>query len=76
METPEQKEVKAFEIIGNWDLQSRQLKLKFPLLTDADMRFEKGKEEEFLTRIGLKINKGREEVINIIKRGQPRSEKI
>ncbi|WP_222166895.1 hypothetical protein [Edaphocola aurantiacus] len=60
-----------FKIIGNWDKQSNALKEKFPQLTMADLKFEQGKESEMLTRVQDRLNKGREEVINIIKKGQP-----
>lgn len=60
-----------FKITGNWDHQSKQLKEKFNQLTDADLKFETGKENELLTRVETRLNKKREEVINIIKKGQP-----
>jgi len=60
-----------FKITGNWDQQSKQLKEKFNQLTDADLKFEDGKENELLTRVESRLNKKREEVINIIKKGQP-----
>jgi hypothetical protein len=43
---------------------------KFAQLTDADLRFEEGKEEELLDRIEARIHKKRDEVINIIRKGQ------
>lgn len=61
----------VFKITGNWNEQSKQLKEKFPQLTDADLKFEEGKEEELLKRIETRLNKKREEVINIIRKGQP-----
>jgi len=42
-------------------------------LTDADLKFEAGKENELLERIGKRLNKKREELINIIKKGQPKT---
>jgi hypothetical protein len=64
-----------FKIIGNWDKQSNALKEKFPQLTLADLKFEQGKESEMLTRVQERLNKGREEVINIIRKGQPENGK-
>jgi hypothetical protein len=58
---------------GNWDNQVRILKDKFPQLTDADLKFETGKENELLKRIETRLNKKREEVINIIRKGQPKA---
>ncbi|SKC77545.1 hypothetical protein [Ohtaekwangia koreensis] len=61
-----------FKVVGNWDVQSKTLKEKFSQLTDADLKFETGKEEELLKRVETRLNKKREEVINIIQKGQPK----
>lgn len=58
----------AFKITGNWKMLSKELKEKFSLLTDSDLKFEEGKETELLGKIGYRLSKTREEVINIIKR--------
>lgn len=60
-----------FKMTGNWEQQSNLLKEKFPQLTISDLKFEDGKENELLTRVQERLNKGREEVINIIRKGQP-----
>lgn len=59
----------AFTITGDWTPQAAKLKEKFNTLTDSDLKFETGKENELLNRIGNKINKKREEVISLIKSG-------
>lgn len=59
------------KITGNWDTQAKLLKEKFPQLTDTDLRFVNGKENELVTRIGARLNKKPNEVVNIIKKGQP-----
>jgi hypothetical protein len=59
-----------FKMTGNWINQSLLLQDKFAQLTDADLRFEEGKEEELLDRIVARIHKKRDEVINIIRKGQ------
>lgn len=56
----------AFKISGNWAKQSVQLKEKFSQLTDSDLKFEPGKENELLQRVETRLNKKRDEVINII----------
>ncbi len=63
----------TFKVIGDWSVQSKQLKEKFSQLTDADLKFEAGKENDLLTRVETRLNKKREEVINIIRKGQPAS---
>lgn len=71
MDTTQNKSTPAFTITGNWTDQSKTLKEKFSQLTDADLKFETGKENELLTRVETRLNKNREEVINIIKKGFP-----
>ena len=60
----------ALIVNGTWEPQAKQLKSKFSQLTDVDLKFEIGKENDLLNRIGKRINKSREEGINIIKKGQ------
>jgi hypothetical protein len=61
----------TFKVTGDWAVQAKTLQGKFSQLTDADVKFETGKEIELLTRIETRLNKKREEVINIIRKGQP-----
>jgi len=68
METKENKIMEEFKITGNWASQSKQLQDKFAQLTDADLKFETGKENELLKRVETRLNKKREEVINIIRK--------
>jgi len=60
----------SFKVVGNWDEQSKKLKEEFSELTDADLTFENGKETELLTRIEARLNKKRDAVIKILKKGQ------
>lgn len=71
METTAKKQNETFKIKGNWDVQSKELKKKYPKLTDSDLKFEVGKEEELLKRFQARLGKTREEVINIINELQP-----
>ncbi|WP_118953572.1 hypothetical protein [Taibaiella helva] len=71
MNIEQSKADKSFKIIGDWAPQSKLLKEKFPQLTTSDLQFEPGKEEELLGRIETRLNKKREEVINIVKKGMP-----
>jgi uncharacterized protein YjbJ (UPF0337 family) len=61
----------SFKIVGNWDQQSKMLKEKFSELTDADLKFETGKEFELLARIETRLNKKRDAVIKMLKTEQP-----
>ena len=60
-----------FKITGNWYLRSKLLKAQYSQLTNDDLKFENGKENELLTRIENRLNKKREEVIDIIKESDP-----
>lgn len=70
MDASQNKSSETFKITGNWGVQSKQLQEKFSQLTDADLKFETGKENELLSRVESRLNKKREEVINIIKKTQ------
>lgn len=61
-----EKKPETFKITGDWSKQANELKEKYSQLTDADLKFEAGKENELLGRVETKLNKKREEVINII----------
>jgi hypothetical protein len=70
MDNSQNKAAEPFKMVGNWTEQSKELKTKFAQLTDDDLKFETGKENELLKRVETRLNKNREEVINIIKKGQ------
>lgn len=70
METNNVKNHDGFKITGNWADQSKELKSKYGQLTDSDLKFEAGKENELLGRMETRLGKKRDEVINIIKKGQ------
>ena len=74
MDTTQNKGNEPFKITGNWNNQSKQLKEKYPQLTDSDLKFEAGKEQELLRRLETKLNKKPEDVISLIKKVQ--SEKL
>lgn len=58
-----------FKISGDWKAQSKVLKEKFPQLTDADLSFETGREEDLLKKVETRLHKKRDEVVNIIRKG-------
>ncbi|MFY7667689.1 MAG: hypothetical protein ACOVQG_03035 [Crocinitomicaceae bacterium] len=63
------KATEEFKISGNWVEQSQALKDKFPKLTDSDVKFEVGKEDQLVTRLSTALNKKKEEVITMLKKG-------
>lgn len=54
------------ETAGNWEEQKGKLKQKFAALTDNDLLFLKGKKEEMIAKLQLKLGKTREEINKII----------
>lgn len=67
MDTTKTKSSEHFKITGSWDTKSKKLKAKYPQLTDADLKFEPGKESELLSRLESRLKKTREEVISVIR---------
>ncbi|MDX9932544.1 MAG: CsbD family protein [Bacteroidales bacterium] len=54
------------ELKGNWNEIKGKLKMKFATLTDNDLLFEKGKKDEMLGRLQIKLGKSSEELKKII----------
>jgi uncharacterized protein YjbJ (UPF0337 family) len=51
---------------GNWKEVSGKLKQQFANLTDDDLLFKEGKEEELLGRLQQKLGKTKEEIRKLI----------
>lgn len=51
---------------GNWEEQKGKLKEKFAALTDNDFLFVKGKREEMIAKLQVKLGKTREELNKIL----------
>ena len=54
------------ELKGNWNEQKGKLKKKFGYLTDNDLMFEEGKEEEMYGKLQIKLGKTKEELHKMI----------
>ncbi len=63
----EKKSSELFKFSGDWDKQSKALKVKFPKLTSEDVKFESGKELYLIKRLENKLDKDRNEVVGILK---------
>lgn len=55
-----------FRIHGNWNQIKGKLKQQWGNLTDDDLMFEEGKEDELLGRIQRRTGKSREEIVSYI----------
>lgn len=54
------------ELKGNWNEQKGKLKQKFAVLTDNDLLFEEGREDEMFGKLQKKLGKTKEELHKII----------
>lgn len=56
----------TLKIKGNWNELKTELKKKYPKLTDDDLRFTSGKEDELLSRLEKKLGKTKDEISEAI----------
>jgi uncharacterized protein YjbJ (UPF0337 family) len=56
----------TLRIKGNWNQMKGKIKQKYPDLTDDDVLFVAGKEDDLLGRIQRKTGKSRDEVVSYI----------
>jgi uncharacterized protein YjbJ (UPF0337 family) len=57
---------KTQQIKGDWNVTKGKLKQRFAQLTDDDLMYEKGKEDELYGRLQKKLGKTREEIQQLI----------
>jgi uncharacterized protein YjbJ (UPF0337 family) len=50
------------KIKGNWNVVKGKLKQEYAVLTDDDLAYEEGKEDELLGRLQKKLGKTKEEI--------------
>lgn len=55
-------------IKGNWNEKKGKLKQQFSKLTDDDLMFVEGKEDELVGRIQKRLGKSKDEVREIIRK--------
>ncbi|MCW3078213.1 MAG: CsbD family protein [Bacteroidetes bacterium] len=59
---------KEFKIRGNWNEIKGKIKQQYADLSDDDLKYEEGKDDELLGRIQKKIGKTKDEIIDWIQR--------
>lgn len=59
-----------FKVKGDWNKQSQALKVKYPKLTNEDLKFEAGSESDLFKRIETRLGKNHTEVLDILKNNQ------
>jgi hypothetical protein len=58
--------MELIDINGSWKEQKDKLKKRFVRLKDSDLILEVGKKEEMITKLGIKLGKTRDELLNIL----------
>jgi uncharacterized protein YjbJ (UPF0337 family) len=53
------------EISGSWNEMKGKLKQKYAELTDDDLKYEEGKEDEMWGRLEKKLGKAKKELLSI-----------
>lgn len=54
------------EVKGSWNEQKGKLKQKFAVLTDNDLMYEEGKQDEMFGKLQKKLGKSKDELLKII----------
>jgi hypothetical protein len=71
MSTTTNNNAENFKVTGDWAGQSKNLKERFSSLTDSDLKYEPGKENDMVKRIETRLNKDRAAVLSILRSAQP-----
>ena len=66
MQTKPKGIMNSLLIEGNWNEVKGKLKQKYSQLTEDDLTYAEGKEDEFLGRLQQKLGKAKEELITEI----------
>jgi len=53
-------------VAGYWEKKKEKLKERFPNITDADLNYRDGKEQEMIEMLGNKLGKSKQELVSII----------
>ena len=54
------------EMKGNWNEQKAKLMKKFAILTDNDLMYEEGKQDEMMAKLQIKLGQTKEQLHAII----------
>ncbi|AWW00377.1 CsbD family protein [Arcticibacterium luteifluviistationis] len=54
------------KVRGNWNVIKGKLKQEYGELTDDDLAYEEGKEDELLGRLEVKLGKTKDDINNVV----------
>jgi uncharacterized protein YjbJ (UPF0337 family) len=58
------------ELKGNWNVVKGKLKQQYAQLTDEDLTYVEGKEDELFGRLQKKLGKSKQEILSSIQKGK------
>jgi uncharacterized protein YjbJ (UPF0337 family) len=61
----------TLELFGTWDIIKGKLKQQYAILTDDDLIYIDGAEDELFGRLRLKLGKTKQEIIDLMGLAQP-----
>ena len=53
-------------VTGYWNEKKVKLKEKFPYITEEDLNYREGKEQEMMEILGYKLGLSKQELLNVI----------
>jgi uncharacterized protein YjbJ (UPF0337 family) len=56
------------QLKGNWNVIKGKLKQQYAQLTDDDLAYENGADDELLGRLQVKLGKSKQEILDLIKK--------
>jgi len=56
------------ELKGNWNVIKGMLKQQFATLTDNDLLYDNGSEDEIIGRLQVKLGKTKQEILDIVEK--------
>jgi len=68
MDITQNSDLQNFAMNADWEARSRGLQYQYPLLSDADLFYEAGKENELFSRLETRLNLTREEVVTLLQK--------
>lgn len=54
------------QLNANWDATKIKLKEKFGILTDQDLKFKEGKQDDMISKLELTLGRSKEEMYKLI----------
>ena len=63
---PKKEKTDTLQNKGNWDVIKAKLKQQYAELTDADLTYTTGHEDEWLDRLERRLGKSRLEIVRLV----------